>query len=521
MNALAIIRSLIIYGLCLPLAIALGYLIPSSTVDLTSFMMVLLVVFLPLVPILLRWHHLVLIASWNLSAVMFFLPGRPYLWVLMALISLLLSLLQHILNREHKLIYVPSVARPLFFLLVVVVVTAALAGGIGMRVFGSEMYGGRRYVMLLMSIVGFFAIACNRVPPGREILYVSIFLLSGVTSAIGSMGGLISPSFYWIFAIFPVDTLESLAPDIPEEAPIRLGGLGPAAGALIWYLLARHGLRGVFSLSEPLHLLPFRFSGGFQVNQPWRTLLVMGALWVAMHTGFRSAVIFFCLMFFCHFFVEGLHRSMALPFVLLAFILGSAVVIPLASKMPLTVQRAISFLPVDIDPMVRMGADASTEWRLRMWREVIPQVPRYFLVGKGYAINPGELEMSERMRRDVTESAMLAGDYHNGPLTLLIPLGVWGAIAFLWFIGASFRVLYRNLHYGEPALRRVNTFLFVLFLVHVIIYFFVFGSFFNDLYKFTGLVALSISVNGGVREPARVEAVKPAFPQLRLARARS
>ena len=40
------------------------------------------------------------------------------------------------------------------------------------------------------------------------------------------------------------------------------------------------------------------------------------------------------------------------------------------------------------------------------------------------------------------EGAMLAGDYHNGPLSILMPFGMFGAIAFLWLLGAGLKVLY-------------------------------------------------------------------------------
>src|SRR5437867_858260 len=124
-NALALIRSLVIYGLCLPLAIYLGYLV-AMDLSMTTITIFVVVVFLPLLPFLLRWHHLLLIACWNTSAVLFFLTGRPNLWLVMAAVSFMLSILQHILNRNLKFLSVPSVTRPLIFLTIVIVVTAIL-----------------------------------------------------------------------------------------------------------------------------------------------------------------------------------------------------------------------------------------------------------------------------------------------------------------------------------------------------------------------------------------------------------
>ena len=71
-NAAAILRSLIIYGLCLPLAVYLGYVLalPWGRGD---FAFVIAVVSLPLIPIMLRYHHLFLVLSWNMSMVLFFM----------------------------------------------------------------------------------------------------------------------------------------------------------------------------------------------------------------------------------------------------------------------------------------------------------------------------------------------------------------------------------------------------------------------------------------------------------------
>src|SRR6266446_4708248 len=95
--AFPLFRSLLIYGICVPLALVLGYLI-STPYDFTSFTVVGLVLFFLLVPLLLRWHHVWLIATWNMSIVLFFLPGRPLLWLVLAWISLLIAIVHYILN---------------------------------------------------------------------------------------------------------------------------------------------------------------------------------------------------------------------------------------------------------------------------------------------------------------------------------------------------------------------------------------------------------------------------------------
>src|ERR1035437_7094377 len=179
-NASSILRSLVVYGLCLPLAIFLGYLL-ALPMDRTSYAIVCLALFLPLVPVLLRWHHLLLILSWILSATLFFLPGWPQLWILMAPLSLALSILQHILNRNVRFVHAPSVAGSLIFLAAVILITAGLTGGVGVQSMGGGTYGGRRYILLLCAIIGYFALTCRPIPRSWAIACVALFFLGGLS----------------------------------------------------------------------------------------------------------------------------------------------------------------------------------------------------------------------------------------------------------------------------------------------------------------------------------------------------
>ena len=254
-NVLTIIRSLVIYGLCVPLAIYLGYLL-ATPMDTVSFTIVLVAALLPLLPILLRWHHLLVFACWNTSVVLFFLKGSPNLWIIMAAVSLLLSVLQHILNPSIRFIRVPSVTRPLVFLAIVIVVTAELTGGFGMRSMGGESIGGKRYIFLFAAIIGYFAMTSYRVPEGRAPTYIALFYLGALTSIVGSLGPyFIGRSFYSIFLLFPVDSLAALYGEGPTEGlGLRLGGLTVAGQAFVLFLLARHGVRGLFDFTERLEL---------------------------------------------------------------------------------------------------------------------------------------------------------------------------------------------------------------------------------------------------------------------------
>lgn len=522
-NTISIIRTLLIYGLCLPFAVYLGYLLaqPLSRGNLT-FMIVAMA--LPLVPILLRWHHAFLILSWNLSMVLFFVSGAPYLWMVMSGISLGLTILQYVLKRNVKFINVPSITWSLVFLTFVILMTAQLTGGIGIRALGSEgAIGGKRYIFLLAAIIGYFALTSYRIPPQKAGLYVSLFFLGGLTALVGSFGPWIPNELRIIFAFFPVESLATRA-EAEAQAFSRLGGVALAGMSVLFLIFARHGMAGLFHLSKRWRFLPFQFKGGFGINQPWRLLLLPAIFWAVMMGGYRLHLLTLGLLFVLLFYLEGLHKTRLLPVVILAGIMMAAVSLPFVDKMPLTIQRSLSFLPVNVSPLVRQSADSTTEWRLQIWREVIPTIPQYLLIGKGYSMDAKEMESVDDMnnfRRGVgDESAKLAGDYHNGPLSVIIPLGIFGVIGFLWFLIASFRVLLNNYRYGEASLRLINTFLLAYFCTRVIIFFAIFGSIYSEMTMFVGIVGMGLAVNGVVRRPVpAVTKPNPAYLPFRLPKA--
>src|SRR5262245_24162376 len=135
----AAFRSLLIYGVCLPLAIFLGYLI-TTPLDLTSLTAVGVVVIVLSIPLLLKWHHPILVTSLNMSLVIFLVPGKPPIWLALAAISLCIGIFQTALRPEHSFVRLPAVTRPLLLLTLVVLITARLTG-MGLQIFGGGVYG--------------------------------------------------------------------------------------------------------------------------------------------------------------------------------------------------------------------------------------------------------------------------------------------------------------------------------------------------------------------------------------------
>lgn len=474
----------LILGLCVPLAVLVGFFLaePLKPGSMAVLILVLAVLTFPLV---LKWHHPLLVLSWNAAITPQFFPGKPHLWMLMAGISLFMAVLSRSVSYRHRIFHVPAITRPLLALVLVVLITASATGGFGVRVLGSASYGGRGYFYILAAAVGYFALGSKRINPSQQRLYIGLFFLSGITGLLPNLVYSGGASFWWLLRFLPTTFItEQIQADYTLSTSIwRIAGLVVAAPALFYWVLASYGIRGLFVW-----------------RQPWRMLLFILAWAACLASGFRSVLVLFGFVFLIQFFLEGLHRTRLLPVLVGAFTLIAALTLANIKSMPLVVQRSVSFLPIEVDPVARASAKQSTEWRIEMWLSVLPEVPRHLLLGKGYSINPNDLQMSmESYSRGLGASyqtAVTAGDYHNGPLSILIPFGLWGVFAFVWFLGASIHYLYGNYRRGLPELRVVNTFLLSLFLARTVFFLLVFGVFYRDLWIFVGLVGMGVMLNG-------------------------
>ena len=267
-----------------------------------------------------------------------------------------------------------------------------------------------------------------------------------------------------------------------------------------------------------LHAGPLRGARGIFVSgRLWRPVLFCLFAVLMLAGGFRSSIILCGFVFLIQSYLERLHQTKVFPFFILAGLIAVALIIPFAGQLPFTFQRSLAFLPLKLDPVAREDAEGSEEWRLQIWKDALPTVPQYLLLGKGYALSKGELAMASNRSfhyASEIESVDITGNYHSGPLSVVIYFGIWGVIAIFWFWIASLRALYLNYRYGDPAMRIINIFLLAYFIARVFLFLVIFGGLYGDMYYFAAIIGLSVSINGGVRHPVKapVQAVNKPSP---------
>ncbi len=487
-NPAQAIRMLVTYVVVIPLAALVGWLLCNpldyGTMGFFAFLAVLIAS-----PIFIKWHYPILLFGLGCPATCFFLPGRPPLWEVVVMLSLGLSIAERTLNSDRRFLSAPAFTWPLMFTLGMVYLTAQLTGGIGLHSLGGSTGGGKKYLDIFLGIATFFALASRGIPKEKRGLYIALIYLAGSPAFISDLFPFLPAPLNYVNLLFPPSAVAMDTVDQTQGiAASRFTTIASSAGVVYVFLLVKYGLRGI--LEGPV----------------WRLLLFTISVILSLIGGFRIVFIGMGMMFTMLFFLEGLHRTRLLPAVILALVVGAVAIIPFADKLPVPLQRSISFLPLKLDPQVQIDADGSKAWREAMWRDVWPKVPQYLLLGKGYLLQADDFQyMGGGAFASGGESFDASGqglavsmDYHNGPLSTLMPFGIWGMISYVWLMAGCLYVLICNYRYGDPELKTVNRFWLVIAITSVIGYFFLFGAYCDSIGSTAKLAGFSVAFNWGV-----------------------
>lgn len=470
----------IVFAVVSLLAIVIGVQL-ADPLGRTSMGLVGGLALLLLFPFLVKHHHLILALTWNSIFYVFFLPGSPPAWVVMAFVSLGTSILIRTINKQVTFTNVKELTWPLLCLACVSAATAYARGGLGFRFLGGESNGGKQTVFVLAAIVGYFALSVRPTSLKSATFLAAAFVLGATTQLTASFiqfaGGTLD-----FLTVFLSTELAGYQADSGFNSFARYAGLARACLAIVGFLLLRHGIRGVF------------LSG-----KPFRSVLILAAAFLSLFGGFRSGVLFLVLLSSALFLLEGLWKTKWAAIAIGFVVMGSIAVALFSRQLPVQVQRSLAFLPIDISPDARLDAEQSSQWRIDIWKAVLPEVPQYLFLGKGHGMNATDVYLTpflveQGIYRNY-EPAILTGNYHQGLLSLIIPLGLPGFICFVWLMVAGFRVLIRNLREGDPALRTINRYLLAWFSVQLVFFCVIYGHFSSDIAAFCGILGLSVSIN--------------------------
>ena len=296
---------------------------------------------------------------------------------------------------------------------------------VGTESIGATKVGGRPYFDIIFTLLAFWVM--GQVRMSASTARKLPFLLVVGNLAVGVIGFITYhfPSTVPIIAHFytGVDTEQfnlttSQVSDTEKEINRQQYLAAPASNTFS-YLCARYVPTTLFN---PLYVVRF--------------LLAITAILLCLKSGHRMTVPTVLASFFiCLYFREGLlpvAKNGLVVAVMLTLIVGSQ---GFVLEFPLTFQRALSFLPGKWNHEAVADAEASTEWRMMMWRTVMSS-DKYItskVWGDGFGFTHQQLEQMKDSS-DVQENFMISGDVHSGPISTIRFVGYVGLGLFLVFM---------------------------------------------------------------------------------------
>lgn len=338
--------------------------------------------------------------------------------------------------------------------------------GFGLRIFGGGEYGGAGYIMLIITVMFYFAARRVRLTD-REIKLLLGLYLAGTLLPVGVQ--LLTYRFGYA-ATFLNRYIESQVGSIlkgveqVEDGVVRFTVLSGVSYALIAiaYTLCKN----------PKH----------------RTLLVALAFVFVALTGFRSRIFRVTVLVFMASMYYAKSRMRLFCIWCVAGLLTWAFLIVATPHLPAAVQRTVSIVPlVQVRQDIARRAAGSTDWRIQMWRDYcIPNVPNYLWVGRGAVHDIRGFSWLRQSWYGTAEFYYHMGGYHSGPFSLLLDYGLAGTISFTMFFLLvtidAWRVTRRYaIKQPDTLVSRYFVYLTILMSFELVNYYLIFGSVMSSL----------------------------------------
>ncbi len=350
----------------------------------------------------------------------------------------------------------------LFFTLIILMVMTV--HGSGLRALGSSMWGGMAYIQLFIGM-GYLIASRYIVLTEKQWKYtVAALVLLTAVPAVAQVVFVLSGGAIYQHYMFVKAEIGALAYSLyTHEA---------AQGVPRYQMLGNLAL-AVFSLA--MVFMPLRKSG-----MVFFVLTMIGVFVLAGYAGYRNVlfrIVLTLILFFL--LIEPRKRPIRVAIMIGLGFVGWLSLIPVSGSLPLPFQRMISWIPgMSISPVILYDTAFSNEWRFQIWDMVLHDLPQYLWVGRGFVMPASLATLTSETMGDSVLMAYLYHNYHSGPLSLLMDLGILGFIGYTGFLIFAILEMYRAFRRLAPGtfLHRAFAFFFAHFVVFVLMFYFVFGD---------------------------------------------
>lgn len=302
---------------------------------------------------------------------------------------------------------------------------------VGLLALQSSMVGGRPYFEILLAFGGYAVL--SRVSPTDSIarMFPWFYLISAGVVAVLDMVAQTLPQFaYPLARIYSGVGSMSTTAGLEQVAQVgqdRITGLKDAGYLGVLALCSRYN---PITLISPLY--------------PIRALLLVSSLAAIFLSGFRATLLAAIVFFLLATFLRGRLRDVWVAAA--AGMLGITLLISLQGsvlQLPLTMQRALSWLPGDWNQEALAGAEDSSRWRFEMveWAWNDDRILRNKIWGQGIGFSIDDMNLiasslmagqggANLLGGSDRENFMITGAFHNGPVSAIKCVGVVGLFLY-------------------------------------------------------------------------------------------
>ena len=325
---------------------------------------------------------------------------------------------------------------------------------VGFWAMQSSMVGGRPYFEIGLAFGAFIVLSRVRITEFIAKIFPFFFVIPAwVVGLLDVFGRLVPQTGYVLNSFYSGVGAGGVTAAFQAEAELgqtRMVGLQNAGVSSVLALCSKYNPITLFS---PLF--------------PMRVALFAVALAAIFLSGFRSVLLFAMVALLLSVVLRRRFRDLwiaggAMLMVLISLVLLQGSVL----QLPRTMQRALSWLPGDWDPVALGDANESTQWRVDMWGWAWndDRILRDRVWGQGFGLSIDDMNLiasslmagqggASLLGGSDRENFMITGSFHSGPLSAIKYIGIVGLSLYypLMFYMAVFAWRLCRRAYGTQA----------------------------------------------------------------------
>jgi hypothetical protein len=301
---------------------------------------------------------------------------------------------------------------------------------VGTRALGTETVGGKPYLDVVTAILAMWVLQ-HIVISAKEGRILPWLMAAGST-IVATLGVLTQRIPFLVPIIAPLYSGINVASYLAEQRGEVYDST--RQGALFGFATTAVALMSFF---RPLQLFLFL--------RPFWSLLLYGSVVAVFLSGFRTGLVYIGVMaLLTSYFWGGVKDVVRLGIVMLLGVLTLIAIQASGFSIHPAAQRALSFIPGPWDEAVVEGANESSEWRFEMWKIAL-ESEKYIknkILGDGFGFSAYELQLQLQaawggqgyVGGEKTETQLVTGAYHSGPISSIRYVGVVGLVLFIIFL---------------------------------------------------------------------------------------